>query len=339
MTLHLYIVRFAAMICFCFPFLLSGGVPGAAVIGGLPDFNVHAVQIQVQTLKKIRYCSLNDIAKAYGLKFVRGSTLCTLQGKNSKLTVVYNKRYGSCDGVRLSLLFAPWASSSSVWVSEMDYRNVIQPLVSTGGLRKHTVKTICIDPGHGGSDPGCRGRSYTEKNIALKISLRLRDRLRALGYRVVMTRSSDVALSLDQRSVIAQKNKSDLFISIHCNAVSNKTIRGVETFSLTPVGGASSHDSKPRYSRYNGNSYDKNGFRLAYAVQNRIVRSTGNEDRGVKHARFVVLRNTPCPSVLVETGFLSNSYDEQNLGSAVYQDKLVKSITDAVVFYHRAVKP
>lgn len=331
-------VCLAVVLCVVF---LAAPDAGTAHVGLLNELvpTLGAVQIRTTSMKNVKYCRLNDIAAAYGMKITRTGTTCTLQGKFSKLVLTHNKRFGACNTSKLSFLFAPWITTSSVWISELDYRQVLLPLISPKALTKHAPRTICIDPGHGGTDQGTKGRRYKEKDVNLRVALKLRDRLRALGYRVVMTRSTDITVSLEKRSVIAKNAKADLFLSIHCNAAPNsKLTNGIETYCLTPVGGASTHDATPRNTKYVGNAHDKNGFRIAHEIHRRMVGNTKANDRGVKHARFLVLRNTPCPSVLIELGFLSNDAEERNLGAVVHQDRLVKGIADGVVRYHSLVK-
>lgn len=330
------LLRFGFLLLF---FCTVCGIEAAVPAGAMPEVSLFVkAQIRRQIFRGTSYYLLSDIAKAYGMTFKRESLRARLSGRGMNLTVTYNKRYGSYNGTQISLLFAPAVTGSSVWVSELDYRNVIQPLLSSLSLRRQNIRTICIDAGHGGNDQGCRGRSYKEKDVTLRVALKLRNRLQSLGYRVIMTRSADATLTLPQRPAIARRAGADLFISVHCNAVGNRAVDGIETFCLTPAGAPSTHDSKPRSGSHAGNVNNKNNFRLAHEIHRAMITGTGNSDRGVKHARFAVLRDAHCPAVLVELGFLSNARDEKDLGSVVYQDKLVKLISDAVVRYHRTVK-
>lgn len=162
---------------------------------------------------------------------------------------------------------------------------------------------ICIDPGHGGNDPGAVGPSgLKEKDVVLKISLILRDILKAKGFIVECTRTEDVSLAntinedLNARVNIANQLKSDYFISIHCNSSTNRTAHGVETYALAAGGQAE---------------------KLAQAVQRRLTIETGRANRGVKFANFLVLRKTNMPAILVETAFISN-YEEENLLKAPF---------------------
>ena len=170
------------------------------------------------------------------------------------------------------------------------------------------------------------------------MALKLRAALRKLGFQVIMTRGADSTLSLQGRAELCKKYKPDLFISIHCNAAAQKTISGIETFAMTPNGCASSNDSKPGNSTGTGNSFDKNNYRMAYEIQKALLKNTKAEDRGVKHARFFVLRNASCPAVLIETGFISNLRESALLNRADYQAKIVNAIVAGVLNYRASYR-
>ena len=196
-----------------------------------------------------------------------------------------------------------------------------------------------IDPGHGGSDPGAKGPVQSEKQVNLLIAVKLKRALEKLGFRVIMTRTGDTFPALKDRTDMAKKYKPDLFISIHCNSAANTSVRGIETFLVTPAGACSTADKTPQSTRYTGNAYDQNNYRLAYDVHRSLLKFTGCEDRGVRHARFYVLRNSVCPSILIECGFLSNDSEGRLLASNERQNKIVAGILSGLARYAEAVKP
>lgn len=155
---------------------------------------------------------------------------------------------------------------------------------------------ICIDPGHGGSDPGAVGRvlGLLEKNINLAVALRLRDVLaNTLGQEVVLTREDDRDVDLMRRVQIANQSGSHLFVSIHCNAADAVEAQGTETFHYHPA----------------------ESEQLARAVQAELVAALGRPDRGVKTAGFYVIRKTDIPSILAESAFISNEEEEALLAT------------------------
>lgn len=172
-------------------------------------------------------------------------------------------------------------------------------------------KVICIDAGHGGADPGAVNGKYQEKNVALGIALKIGYKLTKKGHKVVFTRSTDKVLGLQARCDISNVTKADAFISIHCNSAENKQASGIETFKYPGVGGITQ--------------------RLANNVQNALVTHFPEEkNRGVKEAKYYVLKNTKAPAILVEVGFLSNDETAKKLFSYSYQMKLASAIAAGV---------
>ncbi|MDF2571789.1 MAG: cell wall hydrolase/autolysin [Sporomusa sp.] len=178
-------------------------------------------------------------------------------------------------------------------------------------------KTIVVDPGHGGSNPGAVANGTRESDHNLAVSLALQDKLRKAGAKVVMTRTADKTVApegsslskeLQKRVDIAEANQGDLFVSVHANSNPDKKIAGAMTFF-------SQSGSEP----------------LAKDIQSALVNATGAKDRGVHAATFHVLRNTSMPSVLVETGFLTNAEEATLLRNNAYRSKIVQGIFDGVV--------
>ena len=175
---------------------------------------------------------------------------------------------------------------------------------------------ICIDPGHGGKDPGAIGLSGTyEKNIALAVAKKLAARL-SPACQVVMTRTDDRRLGANQkadlsaRTTLANREQANLFVSIHCNSAASAEATGIETFALAPGG---------------------EGERLARSIQTELVRETKLADRGVKFANFAVLRKTAMPAVLVELGFISNPAEERLLRDPAWQEKAARAIAIGIM--------
>jgi N-acetylmuramoyl-L-alanine amidase len=222
------------------------------------------------------------------------------------------------------------------------------------------VRTVIIDPGHGGSDPGAGSRNGEdagafEKNLTLELARQLEERLeQALNVRVVLTRTSDATLSLDDRSALANQYKGDLLISLHLNSSPNTSARGAETYfssfeatdaeAMRAAEAANRGDGDPLFelelmlwdlaqSRYLGQSQ-----RFASLVQAELNDSLGLRNRGVKQAPFKVLLGAAMPAVLVEFGFLSNPSEQERLRSAEYRVKLVESLVRAVARYKAQVE-
>lgn len=288
-----------------------------------------------------RYVSVSDVARFYGMTMTRGEhNRFTLTLRNARIVMTLNKRYGSLNGIAVTYLYAPALLGGRPFISELDFKNVIEPAMRNVTLPKRRIRTIMIDPGHGGKDNGAPGPNRTwEKQITLALSLKLRNALKAKGFNVIMTRSTDRYPSLEDRVNMHAKTKADLFISVHCNASVVKSINGIETFALTPAGAPSSSDSKANFTRNPGNAYDRQNFRLAYEIQRQLVWKTGANDRGVKHARFYVIKNVACPAVLIETGFLSNYREGTQLLTWKRQQATVNAIVEGILQYASATRP
>lgn len=225
---------------------------------------------------------------------------------------------------------------------------------------------MVIDAGHGGKDPGTSGDVSKEKDVALKIALKLGKTIEEYlpDVEVIYTRDDDNFVELEGRAYIANKNGADLFISIHCNAVSNNTIYGTETYvmGLDKVEGnmrvAKKENSvifleenyEDKYDGFDPSSpesmilltlsqhaYQENSLKLAARIEKQFKERVGRRSRGVKMAPFWVLWRTSMPSVLVETGYLTNSKEELDLNDPLKQDYIASGIFRAFRDYKNAI--
>lgn len=227
----------------------------------------------------------------------------------------------------------------------------------------YQINKIVLDAGHGGKDPGCSGGYSKEKEITLAIVKKAGAMIKARfpEMEVIYTRDKDVFVPLNERANIANKQKADLFISVHCNAVVNGAhIKGSETYVLglhrqnSNLAVAKRENSavvlEDDYSRnYSGfdpnsdegniflsmvqNAYMEQSMQFAALVEKNMVKHTGRRSYGVKQAGFVVLWATAMPSILIETGYLTNADEEKLLSSAEGQDEFASIILDALVAY------
>ena len=210
-----------------------------------------------------------------------------------------------------------------------------------------TAKTIVIDPGHGGKDPGALGRgTRKERIIVLAISKKLREILTQKGYTVLMTRDTNRFIPLRERTAFATQRKADLFLSIHANGSKSPKAHGIETYYLDVTStDKASEDIASRENADSGysiqeleallkgiirESKSEDSKRLAGHIQRALVQTTGAVDRGVKHARFVVLIGTNVPAVLIETGFVSNPTEGRKLTTPAYQHKIAAAIAQGI---------
>lgn len=183
------------------------------------------------------------------------------------------------------------------------------PMVARAQQPPSPMPIVTIDPGHGGADWGATD-GIKEKDAVLAISLKVAEILRVHGVRAVLTRNGDYFVPLDDRVKISEQNRSQLFVSIHANYLNRPEARGIETWI------APSRDS-----------------RLAVLIQSSIVRRLGAVDRGVKSARFLVLRKSVVPAVLVETGFISNQIECTLLKTPEYRYRMADAIARGILEY------
>ena len=151
-----------------------------------------------------------------------------------------------------------------------------------------------------------------------------------------MTRERDVYIPLDQRPAMANRANADLFLSLHFNAAASTSAQGLETFALTPQYQASSKYPRPSSrddTRYKGNAQDPWNTLAAYHVQRALVQRLGGPDRGVKRARFLVLKHLDCPGVLVELGFVSNQSTARKLKASEHRQSIALALFEGIVGY------
>ena len=226
--------------------------------------------------------------------------------------------------------------------------------------QKWEFKTIVIDAGHGGKDPGAVGyRGTKEKDIALDVAKRLEKKLsKNLNVKIVMTRDEDVFLRLSERTRIANENNGSLFISIHTNAAEDRRASGFETFLIGPnkneaaVRVAARENAVLELEGISGqkltnedlikatiaqSAFASKSEQFASMVQGEIKKRVQSKDRGVKQAGFYVLMGASMPNVLVELGFISNPSEEKKLRSPQYRDQLATAIYRAVEQYQKTL--
>jgi N-acetylmuramoyl-L-alanine amidase len=284
------------------------------------------------------YVYLSDVAKYYGMQASNSHAKTVLFSKYSLIIFIADKKYCYINSVKVDLLFPAIKYKSYRCISSMDFLKTIDPIMRHWALRKNIPKTIVIDPGHGGRDNGASGKKYHEKTITLSVAQKVASLLKHIGYKVHLTRNSDKFIELKQRPALAKRVKADMFISIHANQADKKSVSGAESFCMTPAKATSTYSKKPSSKFHPGNKNDANNIALTYWIQRSLVGKTKAVDRGLKHARFAVLKDSSCPAVLIETGFLSNTKEEKLLGSKAYQWKVARGIVQGILRYHYQLK-
>ncbi len=297
-------------------------------------------------------------ADSSGYSVVFDSLICSadwaLSG-DSLAMIVFARGRETVELPQIAWQSPPPAPDTSLWSD-----SVVYAAFESGATSPWLVDFDCIvlDPGHGGRDPGAVGPSGSyEKDRTLEIALLVRDllQIRIPELRVVLTRTSDEYVSLGQRTRIANRNRADLFVSIHCNAAENSTANGFETYFLSR---ARTDDARAVEMLENNvlqmdevqtvsddplsflladmaqSVFQNQSSYLAGVVQNSFRNGfPGHRDRGVKRAGFYVLRGAYMPAVLLEVAFISNSSEEQNLLSLDFRFRAAQAIVESIVNY------
>jgi len=322
-------------ICFVLAFGLCMTVPVPA-------------EAQVRTLKAVsyagkRYVALKDLARMYGLPLkTQGKKTLLIRGQYTSLQFTTSGREATLNGCKI-WLHAPVTKVRRKWsISDADAKYIVDPLVRPSAyLGAGKTRTVVLDPGHGGKDPGTTGKNGSmEKVLVLDIARRVRAHLAAAGVRVVLTRDRDRFWELKDRTYLAAKAKGDVFVSIHVNSAGSRSAQGVETYVMPAENYPSTSDSRlnRKHPAKVNNRFNHSNTILGSQIHKSIVGITRATDRGMKHARFVVLRNSAMPAALIECGFVSNPQEEKRLNTPSYRETLAQGIAQGILNYLAIVK-
>ena len=307
---------------------------------------IEAAPRPIESIKLdgVTYLRARAWADANGLEpawLVRDKTL-QLANVAAKIQLTVNSERIEFNGLTLALSQPVAAANGAVYFSKLDADTVLAPLLSPPRISAgKKVKTICLDPGHGGRDPGFVVGSRQEKKYTLLLAQEVRDLLVKQGFKVVLTRKRDTFPELSDRAATASRAGADLFVSLHFNAfIQDKSVNGAETYCLTPAGASSSNAGGVGAGTraYRGNANNEENINLAYQLQKSLVRSAASDDRGVKRARFEVLREAAMPAALIETGFMSNTAEGKKIFDTKSRKAFARAIADGIVAYKKSVE-
>src|SRR5882757_471883 len=286
------------------------------------------------------YLNVDNISRIYGLTagVVPSSEKIRTETVKNPLQFVSGSREAMINGARSWLCFPLVEQGGNYLVSRTDVAKTIEPLV-----RPHRVpavgkvQTVVLDPGHGGHDKGQVSRYGCEKDFALDVARKLRPLLQAKGMRVIMTREGDYFVPLEVRAQIANHARDAIFVSIHFNATNDDpNATGFEIFSFTPRGAPSTSDGNVTASSLNvqpGSSMDAQSLALSACIYHSVLGHIPEYDRGIKRARFAVLRLTKVPAVLIEGGFLTERGESKLIANKDWRAKLAGAIGIGIESY------
>jgi N-acetylmuramoyl-L-alanine amidase len=218
-------------------------------------------------------------------------------------------------------------------VSSADLQTTITPILYPRSV--DLVTSICLDPGHGGKDTGGISGKYMEKEYTLPLARELAAQLEVAGFKVILTRTNDTYVELQDRPALANRRRTGLFISLHFNIGAPGEARGVEVYCLTPARSHSTNSGGKGTDTGSlpGNRQDPQNVLLAYQLQKSLVEKLDAEDRGMRRARFEVLRTAQMPAVLIEGGFLSDPKERQKITDQKYRAQMAAAIVQGVIAY------
>ena len=288
------------------------------------------------------YVSVESIKRFYDFKMTRSGASVILENPKVQMNLKVGGNECLMNNVKFVFSHTVATVGDKVYVSRIDLAKLIDPVLRPNFIRNAgDFRTVILDAGHGGKDPGATNPFGTEANYNIKVADIVKKQLEAKGFKVVMTRDSNVYLSLQERVNLANAvTDSAIYVSIHFNS-GGSSARGIETFTLSPPG-VSGYDRDFRaadaHSR-NGNEHDSANIALATSVHGSILRRLGKNtlDRGIKRARFSVLSGVRHPAILLEGGFLSHPYEARLIQNPDYQNAIAGGIVDAITKYRFAV--
>ncbi len=319
-------------------YLLSKKIPAGLLLAGI-------LFVCAPTSAIAQTANLNETLKIWGFSQqpMRNAESLRWKYKSIRIDAEDKKSYLTINGVRVWLGGAITANKNNVfYIARRDIEKSLSPILAPRRIPGEKItQRILIDAGHGGKDPGKENKrlKLAEKSLTLDVARRLGFILRQQGFQVFYTRTKDTFVELDDRSRASKKVDADLFISIHFNAAATASASGIETFVLTPRGMYSTNDPQKKASAGSiavvepGHRHDSRNALFGYHIQAALTEKIDAEDRGLRRARFAVLKDLDCPGALVECGFLTNTSEATLISGAAHREKIAQGIADGILKY------
>jgi len=319
---------------------MSGGLAAITGLGALWPGIARAKDWSVTKFGGRDYVSEDDVNKFYRFeRFVRSGNDRLFKHPSLIMRWKVSSSAIYINNILFNLSFPIAESRGKAYISTVDLAKLVDPVLRPSYIKKPIrFDTVIIDPGHGAHDSGAKGVYGYEKHYALDLSLKLKSALEKKGFKTKMTRSTDTFLSLGQRVAYANRVDNAIFISIHFNSSGNRSAKGIETYALAPQGTSSTNGGSSWSSSFlSGNVRDAENIALATSVHAHVIHEMKSVDRGIKRARFNVLRGINKPAILFEGGFITNSSEGKLVNSAGHRQKIAESVANAVVKFQHAV--
>ena len=325
-------------------------LPPPVAVRAAPTRPPPAVLWATTKLRNVDYVSVRDVAKQFGFKpaWSKPDIAMTLgDARGVRFIFESNQKDFYLDGLRIFLGTPAVLHKGSLWLSLLDVIKIVAPLARPANhvaqLPASALKTIVLDPGHGGIDPGTQNLKLgvNEKTFTLDVALRLRKILEVTGWKVLLVRDRDTELSKDKkadllmRDEFANRNQADLYLSIHFNSA-GPGVGGIETYVLAPQfmlsAGDETGDDMTK-AAYPSNRLDTANLFFGEQLHRAMIAGLKTPDRGYKHARKAVLRMLDCPGALVECGYLSNDLEARRISTPEFRQQIAGSLAAGVQNY------
>jgi N-acetylmuramoyl-L-alanine amidase len=318
-----------------------------ALLGGLTTTVSIAQDSSTSSGPLEGFVALAPVMRGWGITAQRMSVegAQTFANTWNTLEMQHDSREFTFNGLRVFMGQAVVAYGGELWASRIDVQKLLRPLLRPQEFASETrpVKRIMIDAGHGGKDRGTFSDplALSEKEVALDVALRLEAILTQQGFEVAQIRTDDVFVEKGQRALMARLAEADLFVSIHFNAAGNPNARGTETYVLTPARQRSTGDASSPIAELGtetGNATDAWNVVLGEEVHRALIDRLGTVDRGLKRARFAVLRLAEMPAILIEAGFLSHEEEAREIASPTRRGEIAEAMSNGIVAYSNQVQ-
>lgn len=312
--------------------LLSASLPLVAVT---PLCAQESTPWVTTTVNGAEYISLNSIQSFYKLTAVDNkgkSAQQIIRNSCFSLSVTPGERVATISGYKVRLTAPVIQDEQGVlYLSETDLVKLIDPILRpTYIAERREVKTVIIDPGHGGADTGCKIPAGNESDYTLKLALELAEALKTQGFNVVLTRSGNYYINDTQRVEIAKNTPDAIFVSLHLNT-GRSDMAGVETYCAAPL--------MPGKRTLDCHRHDAANTALAFTLHTHLVHATQAYDRACHRAHYTLLNTLNCPAVIVIPGYASNDKEAADLSTDAYRAKMVKALTAGIVVFRDAIRP
>ncbi len=282
-----------------------------------------------------RYLQLEQLRSFYKLlpqPNSGGGTLRTVANAGTTISFGPGKREVNIGGYRWLLSYPIREDGSGdILISEVDAVKIFDPVLRPTYIAdRRVVRTVIIDPGHGGYDAGSTSGNLNEAEFCLTLAKELKEALTRRGYNVQLTHEHSRHMSDRQRINCVSSADSPIFISLHLNS-GRSDIQGIETYTATPDG--------PGNTRRPANNHDAASAALAFAVHSSMISTTGAKDGACRRARYSLLNSVECPSIMVLAGYATNTEEAAKLATPDYRTQLATAITEGVCTFARNINP